>query len=293
MQTLQRRGGLNDIDHAAAFHYHLPAVLISGIDDLLYTIHIRGKGRYDDPRILMLRKKTVNGSSYRPLGGRKAEPLRIGGVTHQRQHALSAKLRKTLQINDIPEYRRIIHLKISGMHYHAGRGIDRQRRRVHDTVIRPDKLDPELSEIDRLPKLDYLTSCLIRQIMLSQLVLNDSHRQPGGIDRNIHLFQNIGQRPDMVLMPVGNHKSFHLLGMIPQIRDIRDHQIDPQHFILRERQAAVYHNNTVFILEGSNIKSNLFQPSQRNYLQPGNSFSLFNFFQIYFLHSLIAADASA
>ena len=115
-----------------------------------------------------------NGSSYRPLGGRKAEPLRIGGVTHQRQHALSAKLRKTLQIQD----------------------------RVYQD--------------------------------------ESQYRGRGGAGD---------------LFPGRRGSAYHLLGMIPQIRDIRDHQIDPQHFILRERQAAVYHNNTVFILEGSNIKT--------------------------------------
>ena len=91
----------------------------------------------------------------------------------------------------------------------------------------------------------------------------------------------------MVLVPVCNHESLYLIRMLLQISNIRNHQVDAQHLIFRNRQATIYHNNTVLILEGSNIKPNLLQAPQRNHLQPGSSFSLFNFFQIYFLHSLI------
>ena len=93
--------------------------------------------------------------------------------------------------------------------------------------------------------------------MLCQLVLYDSHSKPGGIDRNIQFLQYIRQCTYMILVPMGDHESLYLIGMILQIADIRDHQIDPQHLVLRKRQAAIYHNYTVFILEGSNIKSNL------------------------------------
>ena len=52
-----------------------------------------------------------------------------------------------------------------------------------------------------------------------------------------------------------------VVDVILQVGYIRNDQIDSQHVIRRERQTAVHHNNTVLILEGSNVHTNLFQAS--------------------------------
>src|SRR5699024_204128 len=93
----------------------------------------------------------------------------------------------------------------------------------------------------------------------------------------IDLFQNIWQGTDMILVSMGNYKSFNLFDIIFQISYIRDDQVDSQHIVLRERKTAVYHNNTVFVLKSCNIHSYLFQSAQRNDLQ----FSIMIFFQCY------------
>ena len=90
-------------------------------------------------------------------------------------------------------------------------------------------------------------------------MLNQSHGQLGGVHGNIHLFQHIGQRPDMVLVAMSEHKSLHLLDIILQIGDIRDHQVNAQHVILRKCQTAVHDNNTVSVFKGSNIHPDLLQ----------------------------------
>ena len=96
-------------------------MFVCGIDDLLYSVHIGGKRRNDDPCILMVCKKRIKGPAHRSLGSRKAQPLCIRGITHQCKHALLPELCKALQVNGITEYRRIIHLKIPCMHYYTGR----------------------------------------------------------------------------------------------------------------------------------------------------------------------------
>ena len=80
----------------------------------------------------------------------------------------------------------------------------------------------------------------------------------------------------MILMAVGDDKSLHFGRIVLQISDIRDYKIDSQHVILRECQTTVHHNNTVFVLKGSNIHTDLFQTAQRYDTQ----FSVFLFFQI-------------
>ncbi len=93
----------------------------------------------------MLLKQNVKGLTDRALRRCKAGTLRIRGITHQRQYTLFTDLGKALQVNGITKDRCIIHLKVTGMHNNTGRGIDRECCRIHDTVIRLDKFDPELS----------------------------------------------------------------------------------------------------------------------------------------------------
>ncbi len=143
--TAQIDGRLDDRHHTAAFHYDLAPEFICRIDDLLYPVHIGRKGRHKDTGIFVLLKQGVKGLAHCPLRGRKSRPLRIGGVTHQRQHALLADLRKAGQVNGIAEYRRIIHLEIARMHHRPHRGIDGQGCGIHDTVIRLDIFHTELS----------------------------------------------------------------------------------------------------------------------------------------------------
>ena len=112
------------------------------------------------------------------------------------------------------------------MHHDSRRGIDRKRRSVHDTVICLDIFDPELSQINGLSEFDHLTLCDLEQIMLLQLILNNAHRQLGRIDRDIQLLEHIGQRTDMILMSVRDHKGLYLVLILLQISNIGNDHID-------------------------------------------------------------------
>ena len=65
----------------------------------------------------------------------------------------------------------------------------------------------------------------------------------------------------MILVPMGDHKSFYLAPVVLQICDVRDHQVDAQHVILRERQSAVHHHDVIFVFKGRDVHPDLFQPS--------------------------------
>ena len=67
----------------------------------------------------------------------------------------------------------------------------------------------------------------------------------------------------MILMSMGNHKSLDLVNIVFQIGNVRNDQINSQHIVAWEGQSAVHHNNTVFVLKGRHIHSDLFQASKR------------------------------
>ena len=87
--------------------------------------------------------------------------------------------------------------------------MDRQCGRVYDAMVRLDKFDPKLSQIYGLSEFDHLTLRVTEQIVLAQLVFDQSHRQSGRIDRNIQLPQHIRKCSDMILMTVRNHKALY------------------------------------------------------------------------------------
>ena len=119
--------------------------------------------------------------------------------------------------------------------------------------------------------------------MLLKFVLNNSHGQLGCINRGINIPQHIGQGSDVILMSMSNNKPFHFFNIIFKIGHIGNHQINPQHIVLGKGKTAVHNNNTVFVLKGSNVHTNLLKTSQRNHLKSRASF-LFNFFQANYLH---------
>ncbi len=63
----------------------------------------------------------------------------------------------------------------------------------------------------------------------------------------------------MVLMAVGDHKPFDLVQILFQVSDVRDYQINAQHIVRREGQAAVYYDNAVVIFKSGNVHADLFQ----------------------------------
>ena len=170
--------------------------------------------------------------AHSTLGHGEARPLRIGAVAHQGQYALLADLAEALQIDGVAEYRRVIHLEVSGVHDDACRRIDRQRGRVHDTVVGLDELDPEGTQVDGLAVLNHLSLHMVQHVVLLQLVLNQADGQLGGVNRYVDILQYIGQRADMILVSMGDDKALYLLNVLLQIAHIRDNQVDTQHVVL-------------------------------------------------------------
>ena len=130
-----------------------------------------------------------------------------------------------------------------------------------------DELDTESPKIDGLSVTDHLTFLTSGQVMLLQLVVNEPDRQFRSVHGHVQLFEDIGKGSDMILMTVGDDETFHPICIVLQIGDVRDHQVNSQHIILRKGQAAVHHNNTVLIFKGSNIHADLLQAAQRYDLQ--------------------------
>ena len=262
-------GNTDDVHHGTPLDHHLPAVLACRVDDLLDAVHIGREGRHDDPLILVFRKDNVEGPAHRPLRHGKAGTDRVGAVAEQRQHAVSAQLRHSLQIRRLAEHRRIVYLEISGVEDDSRRAEDRQGGAVGDGMVRLDEFHVEVPQRDRVAVLHHEQLRGIRDLVFLQLPADEGDGKPRRIDRHVQLLQDIGQCADMVLVSVGDDKALHLGRVVLQIGNVRDDAVYTRHILAGERDAAVHHDDAVAVLKGGDVHADLFQTAQGDDLYRG------------------------
>ena len=68
----------------------------------------------------------------------------------------------------------------------------------------------------------------------------------------------------MILMPMGDHKTFDFRNIFFQIGNIRNDKVDTEHVILRECQTTVHNHNAVFVFESCDVHSDLLKSTKRN-----------------------------
>ena len=274
-------GGVDDVHHGAAFDHALAPVLVGGIDDLLNPVHIGCEGRNDDPGVRIVRKDIVEGPSDRALGLGEAWPLRVRRIAAEGQNPLLPDFGKTLQVNLVSEDRRVIDLEVAGMDDRPGRRIDGQGRCILNRVICLNELYPETARVDGLTEGNHLAADLRHHIFLFELVLNDAHGKLRGIEGHRQLVQDIGNRPDMVFMSVGDENALDLVFILDQKGNIGYDKVDPRHVVLGERHSAVNDDDTVAVAESCHIHSDEFNAAQGNDLQ-----LLFSFFLTHLKNNL-------
>ena len=180
----------------------------------------------------------IKGRPYGTLARSVPCTLRVGAVRHHQQHALVAQIRETAEICHLAINRGIIQLKVAGMDNRPHRRSNRQPHCIRDTVIHPDKIHMKTACLDGITLHDSTEIAGIHAILL-QPALQDAQGQPRAINGNINLLQHIRQRTDMVLMTMSQHNSLHLVLVLHQIRNIRNNQVNAEHFLVREHQAGI------------------------------------------------------
>ncbi len=144
-----------------------------------------------------------------------------------------------------------------------GRRIDRQRHGILNTVISLDKLNPEISECNGLSRPDHLSARCFQESPFLQLMLDQTHGEFRGIQRNIDFLNNVRYGADMIFMAVGEYKPLYLINIFLKIRNIRNDKIHTQHVILRKSKTAVNNNNAVTKLKCRYVHSDLLKTAQR------------------------------
>ncbi len=68
-----------------------------------------------------------------------------------------------------------------------------------------DALEAKWREIPRCARCDLVNRGAIFQVMLLELVRQQTESQAGAVDRYVEMFKDVGQRADMIFMGMGEN----------------------------------------------------------------------------------------
>ena len=162
------------------------------------------------------------------------------------------------------EDRRVVDLKVAGMDDHAGWRSDRKRGRIRDAVVRADEFHLEIPRLHNVAVRHDMPFGTVRQAVLRQLFIDDRHREPRGVDRDVQLRQDVRQRADVVLMAVSNEKTADTFPVPDKIGHVRYDQVHPRHILRGKSQSAVHHDDAAGVFKRRDIHADLFQTAERD-----------------------------
>ena len=191
-------------------------------------------------RVFGAGKQAAHAFGHRLLGGGETGALGVGGIGQQRQHAAAAVLSNGGKVGDgVARKRRVVDLEVAGVQHDAGRALDREGERVRDAVVDMDRFDRKAAELDFLARADLVEDGAGSKAVLLELVLDQTDGQAGRINRHIELFEQVGQRANVVLVPVGDEQALDAVLIFEHIGEVGDHEVDAEHLFVREDEAAV------------------------------------------------------
>ena len=106
---------------------------------------------------------------------------------------------------------------------------------------------------------------VVVELVLLDLVAEQAAREGARVDRHAReLGEDVGQRADVVLVGVGDEERAHLGAVLLEVADVGDDEVDAEHLLVREHEAAVDDDDVVAVLEDVHVLADLPHPAERD-----------------------------
>ena len=119
-----------------------------------------------------------------------------------------------MQIKRLPVDRREVHLKIASMNHDSHGRANGQRHAVNRAVRHADELDFKRSYFHLAPRNHFAQVRLFEQSVFFQTLVHQRQRKSRPIDGRVQVAQNVGQRPNVIFMPVRQQDSPQMLAVL-------------------------------------------------------------------------------
>ena len=130
-----------------------------------------------------------------------------------------------------------------------------------------DELHGKTPRLDHLARLAGDELGAVQQAVLLQLQLDEPRRHAGGIDGGVDGTQHIGQRPDVVLVAVGDEDAPDLVLVLDEVAHVGDDHVDAVHVVVGKAHAAVHHDDVAAVLVDGEVLADLVQAAKGNDFQ--------------------------
>jgi hypothetical protein len=145
----------------------------------------------------------------------------------------------------------------------AHRRIDGQADPIHDGMRHPDRLDAERAHLDAIAGSHRPQISALGQAVLAQLVGHQRQRHRRAVDGHLGLPQQIGHRPDVVLVAVGEEEGAEALALGQRVGKIGNDVVDAGHLVgIREHEPAVHGDQVVAELDQHHVEADLAEAAQ-------------------------------
>ena len=188
----------------------------------------------------------------------------VRGVHQQGEDALPAELAEAREVDHAAGDGGHVDLEVARVDDSADGGLDGESHRVGDGVVDVDELHREAAEAEHGARLLREDLGVFQQTVLLELELDQSGRERRRVKRHVQLAQDIGDASDMVFVPVREDDAAHTGGVVFQIGDVGQNDINAVHVFIREAHAAIHHDDVVAVLKCRHVFADLTETAERD-----------------------------
>ena len=158
----------------------------------------------------------------------------------------------------------MVELEVAGVDDGADRRPEGDAHRVRDGVADAERDDAERADVDLVARVEREDRVVVELVLLD-LVAEEAAGQRAGVDRHAReLGQHVRQRADVVLVGVGDEERPDLVAVLLEIGDVGDDEVDAEHLLVGEHEAAVDDDDVVAVLEDVHVLADLPHPAERD-----------------------------
>ena len=249
--------------HRAPDDRHAAVHVRGRVEDLLDAGDVAREGGHDDAALERLHDLAER-LADRALRGRVARVLGTGRVRQEAQDALLAEAGEDREVRQLAVDRGVVELEVAGVDDRPDRRAQGDAHRVRDRVADPERHDVERPDVDLVAGFERDERVVVELVLLD-LVAEQAAGQGRGVDRHAReLRQDVRQRADVVLVGMGDEERLDVGAALLEIGDVGDDEVDAEHLLVREHQAAVDDDDLVAVFEDVHVLADLAHPAERD-----------------------------
>ena len=254
------------LQHRTPDERDLAAVRDRGLRDLLHAVEVRREARDDEALVAVLPEQCAHRRADGRLRRRESRTLGVRRVREQHADAAVApgELAQQREVGMAAVDRREVELEVAGVDDRAlGREV-RDRESLGDRVRHRDELALDRPDAEAFAVGDGDELGAVEHARFLDAVPRERERERGAVDRHRDVAQQEGEAAGVVLVGVGEDHRLDPIGVLAQVREVGQDEIDAGHVGVGEHDPAVDDQDPAVDLEAEAVPADLAEPAEEN-----------------------------